>query len=70
MEASQEALAALEAEAGALIAQYAATPLADKAGGQRLGSGIQAKLAAIRAAARDLELMAEELDRCVHAWCL
>lgn len=63
MEASQEALRALEAEASALIAQYASTPLADKARSQKLGAAIQAKLAAIRAAERDLELMVEELDR-------
>lgn len=57
------ALQALQAAVKADIECLGATPLSDKAGTQKLQADIQAKLSQIRAATRDLELLAEELDR-------
>ena len=53
----------LEVAAQGEIEALAGCPLVDKARSARLSAGIQAKLARLRALARELELLAEELDR-------
>lgn len=56
-------LLALEAEAAADVQKYAGCSLADKAAVQKLSLTFQDKCARMRALTRDLELLAEELDR-------
>jgi hypothetical protein len=45
------------------VEQYGACSLGDKVALKRLNDSIQEKLAAMRAAMRDLELLVEEVDR-------
>ena len=45
------------------VEQYGACSLGDKVALKRLNNSIQEKLAAMRAAMRDLELLVEEVDR-------
>ena len=57
----------LEADCRAVIEQYAQCALADKARVQKLSQAIQDKFASVREVTRDLELLAEEQDRCSRA---
>jgi hypothetical protein len=61
----EEHAALLELEAATLmdVEQFGKCSLADKSRVQKLSLGIQDKLSKTRALTRDLELLAEELDR-------
>lgn len=62
---SQAKLAELEASVIQDVEHLGSVPFSDKSKNQRVSRSIQDKLAQIRALTRDLELLYEEIDRCL-----